>query len=76
MKNYNRYRPPQAIHKATRNRKVVAFCLKNIKQDKENATNSIFDIGSKRDTRFLFNGKKYTKLVKRNVRVGILQERK
>ena len=41
-------------------------------QDKENATNSIFDIGSKRDTRFLFNGKKYTKLVKRNVRVGIL----
>lgn len=72
MKNYNRYRPPQAIHKATRNRKVVAFCLKNIKQDKENATNSIFDIGSKRDTRFLFNGKKYTKLAKRNVRVGIL----
>ena len=64
MKNYNRYRPPQAIHKATRNRKVVAFCLKNIKQDKENATNSIFDIGSKRDTRFLFNGKKYTKLAK------------
>ena len=72
MKNYNRYRPPQAIHKATRNRKVVAFCLKNIKQDKENATNSIFDIGSKRDTRFLFNGKKYTKLAKRNVSVGIL----
>ena len=34
MKNYNRYRPPQAIHKATRNRKVVAFCLKNIKQGK------------------------------------------